>query len=72
MIEALLSKSWQQPARIYQPAQENPYASTILGFGKHRGKRLDEVPPDYLLWCLENFSTLWPATRHAIERYLHL
>jgi hypothetical protein len=50
---------------------QSPFANTVLGFGKHRGKRLDEVDPSYLLWVLENFEDLWPATREAIERYLN-
>jgi hypothetical protein len=48
----------------------SPYASVVLGFGKHRGCRLDEVPADYLEWVLDNFDDLWPETRRAIERYL--
>jgi hypothetical protein len=27
--------------------------STIMPFGKHKGKRLDEVPADYLLWLAD-------------------
>jgi hypothetical protein len=50
----------------------SPYASTILQFGKHRGKRLDEVDPLYLHWLLDNFDDLWPSTRLAIERYLEI
>jgi hypothetical protein len=48
----------------------SPFASVVLQFGKHRGKRLDEVDPAYLLWVLENFTGLWAETRKAIERYL--
>ena len=50
----------------------SPYASVVLGLGKHRGCRLDEIPADYLEWVLENFDDLWPETRRAIERYLNL
>jgi hypothetical protein len=49
---------------------ENPYGDFELNFGKHRGERLKDVPVSYLLWCLENFEGLWPATRRAIEGYL--
>jgi hypothetical protein len=48
----------------------SPFASVVLQFGKHRGKRLNEVDPAYLLWVLENFTGLWAETRTAIERYL--
>lgn len=27
-----------------------------LYFGKHKGKKLSEVPVDYLKWCLENLK----------------
>jgi len=50
----------------------SPYASVVLGFGKHKGCRLDEISADYLEWVLENFDDLWPETRRAIERYLNL
>jgi hypothetical protein len=49
---------------------ESPFARTVLQFGKHRGKQLNQVDPGYLLWVLENFDSLWPQTRQAIERYL--
>lgn len=54
---------------VYREA-EPPYGNVILRFGKHYGKPLQEVPVDYLLWCLDNFDDLWPATRRAIEKYL--
>ena len=49
---------------------ENPYANFELSFGKYRGERLRDVPVSYLIWCLEDFEDLWPATRKAIEGYL--
>jgi hypothetical protein len=48
----------------------NPYAATIFAFGKHRGKRLDEIPVEYLLWVLDHCDHLWPQTRTAIQRFL--
>lgn len=30
--------------------------SIIMPFGKHRGKPLALIPPDYLWWCLQNFD----------------
>jgi hypothetical protein len=71
-IEATLSEPRPRPASVYRPAAESPYAATILRFGKFRGKRFDEVDADYLLWILDNFEDLWPATRRAIEMYLNL
>ena len=28
----------------------------VMPYGKYKGKRLDEVPTDYLLWLAENVS----------------
>jgi hypothetical protein len=70
--EAVLSESVHRPASVCQPVSQSPHATTILRFGKYRGKRLDEVDADYLLWVLENFDELWPSTRRAIELYLNL
>jgi Putative quorum-sensing-regulated virulence factor len=44
----------------------------IMPFGKHRGVRLELVPPDYLLWCLDNVEKLSPTLRHAIRERLGL
>jgi hypothetical protein len=52
---------------------ENPgsvYGSVVCPFKKHKGKRLDECPIDYLLWCLDNHDTMSRSMRRAIERYL--
>ena len=27
---------------------------SIMPFGKHKGKQLDQVPADYLMWLYEN------------------
>ena len=35
---------------------ENWPGSIIMPFGKHAGKSLATIPPDYLRWCLENFE----------------
>lgn len=56
--------------QTFHGSEKSPYGSVVLGFGKHRGKCLKEVPADYLIWVLDNFEGLWPETRKAIERYL--
>jgi hypothetical protein len=48
----------------------NPYGEFVLNFGKHKGLPLRKVPVSYLIWCLEDFEDLWPATRKAIKGYL--
>jgi uncharacterized protein (DUF3820 family) len=32
--------------------------STPLPFGRHKGKAMQEVPAEYLVWCLENIPNL--------------
>jgi len=39
----------------------------IMTFGKHRGKHLRDIPADYLVWCLDNVSTLQPTLRREIR-----
>jgi len=44
----------------------------IMTFGKHRGKRIDAIPMDYLLWALEHCSNLSFTLRLAIEEHLDI
>lgn len=46
------------------------WAAPRLGFGRHRGRPIDEVPEDYLRWLLAESDRLSPATRAAIEEAL--
>lgn len=44
----------------------------IMTFGKHRGKRIDRIPADYLLWVLGNCSNLPYRLRIEIEQHLDI
>ncbi len=33
-------------------------AMTAMRFGKHKGKQLQDVPSDYLIWCYENATKM--------------
>jgi DNA polymerase III epsilon subunit-like protein len=35
-----------------------PIVTTIMPFGKHKGKKLTEVPADYWAWALDNMNSL--------------
>jgi len=50
----------------------NPFADYVLGFGKHRGNPLREIPVSYLQWVVRHFDDLWPDTRQAMESCLRL
>ena len=65
-----LVKDLESGGTVVPEQRVSPYSDVVLGFGKHRGKCLRDVPVDYLLWVLSNFDDLWPETRKAIERYL--
>ena len=41
-----------------------------MPFGKHNGMPLELVPPDYLLWVLDNCD-LRPALKRAIEQVVY-
>lgn len=41
-----------------------------MTFGKHRGKRIADIPHDYLAWCLQNIENLNPWLRAAMVEQL--
>jgi hypothetical protein len=43
---------------------------TRLTFGKHRGKRIEDVPEAYLKWLRGSLVTLDPEVRRAISKRL--
>ncbi len=48
-----------------------PAFHTVLSFGKHRGKRYDEVPADYLQWICDK-SELDEDTKLSAQQWLLL
>lgn len=45
-----------------------PIQVDVLPFGKHAGKRLEEVPQDYFDWALKNMKDLDADLKSSIER----
>lgn len=43
---------------------------SIMPFGRHHGKRLDQVPASYLLWCLDQewCAREWPPLIEYIKK----
>lgn len=68
-------KGWQQPKRkptrtpcgTYTAAEKEAAEKLQFHFGKHKGTEIKSVPPDYLVWVLENVAKLSPKTRRKIE-----
>jgi hypothetical protein len=69
-IEEILSRQYRAPQPVYQSPIKSRYAAVKLHFGKHRGRRLDQIPTDYLLWVLDNCKNIWPSTKQAIKSFL--
>jgi hypothetical protein len=46
-------------------------SDVFMNFGKHRGKRIDAVPLDYLLWAAECATGISPPMKRAIREELN-
>lgn len=42
----------------------------IMKFGKHKGKNVEEVPADYLIWAYETCENLDPTLKTYIAIHL--
>ena len=52
------------------PSPSHRYGAVTMPFGKHKGRRLSEIDPRYLLWLLDNATAMDRQLRRAIERHL--
>jgi exodeoxyribonuclease X len=43
-----------------------------MPFGKHKGELIEDLPEDYLYWCLENVEDLSPALQEEMEKQLQM
>lgn len=57
------------PARESMP--NNP-AEIRMPFGKHKGELIEDLPSDYIRWCLENLERLDSAVQKEMEEQLLL
>jgi hypothetical protein len=70
-VEEALSKSQVIEAPRYnRHSPEVLLGEMLLDFGKHKGKKLKNVPHDYLRWTLEECGNLKPAYRRAFTQWL--
>jgi hypothetical protein len=56
---------------VWESVQTGPPAG-VMPWGKHKGKPLNEVPRDYLVWAIENAEIMKPDLRREIETFLGL
>jgi hypothetical protein len=53
--------------RTYQKETHVAKVYKRMPFGSHRGKKWENVPLDYLTWCLDNLRHLRPALVRAMS-----
>ena len=41
--------------------------NSVMPIGKYRGKEMANIPPEYLLWLLENGNTYGELKQYLIE-----
>lgn len=56
---------------VWESVQTGPPAG-VMPWGKHKGKPLNEIPRDYLVWAVENAEIMKPELRREIETFLGL
>jgi Putative quorum-sensing-regulated virulence factor len=47
-------------------------AKHVMPFGKHRGRRLHEIPTNYLLWARDTLTRLSTGLRQAIQEEIEV
>lgn len=48
-----------------------PMPFTIMPFGRHKGKKMENVPSGYLRWCEKNFTGIDIDFQETIDVYVH-
>lgn len=41
-----------------------------MPFGKYKAEYIDEIPTDYIIWCLENIENLRPELMKEMQNTL--
>lgn len=41
-----------------------------MPFGKYKGQNVEDLPTDYIEWCLENIERLSPSLQKEMENQL--
>ncbi len=69
-LKDYVSKTQRQKTSSAHSKDSTEVEEYVIGFGKNRGKKILEVEPDYIRWCLENFDGLRDVDvfNQALER----
>jgi uncharacterized protein (DUF3820 family) len=64
----------EEPRRrlINIPSIKSNPANLTMPFGKHKGELIENLPTDYINWCLENLEKLSLQVRNEMENQLVL
>lgn len=58
--------------RPEEAAPAPPSTSMKMPFGKYKGTALEDIPTDYIQWCLEKLEDLRPELKEELENQLLL
>lgn len=70
LFHSKMDAAWNQTNQSADMPEQNKLTDkSIMWFGKHRGKSLEQIPDDYFHW-LYGQSNLDPRMKAYIEEYL--
>lgn len=70
LFHSKMDAAWNQTNQSADMPEQNKLTDkSIMWFGKHRGKSLEQIPDDYFFW-LYGQSNLDPRMKTYIEEYL--
>ena len=60
------------PAGIEDVPPPPPRNAMKMSFGKHRGEYIEDLPLDYIQWCLDNIDNLRDSLKEEMENQVIL
>ena len=69
--DAKMEKDSMYSPKLFSPSEQKEAAEHVIKFGKHSGKQLKDIPPQYLEWVLrEGVSKGKPGLTKALKIFL--